>query len=84
VLFRSSLHFGDYLYIRPSPWLPITIVGIAALVILGVWSYRKRRKGEKIVDSGGSTYSPPKNHKTKKEKEEEDEEFDPKEFFGVE
>ncbi|MBD3160100.1 MAG: hypothetical protein GF309_15075 [Candidatus Lokiarchaeota archaeon] len=79
-----SLHFDDYLYIRPSPWLPITIVGIAVLVILAVWSYRKRRKGEKIVDFGGSTYSPPKNHKTKKEKEEEDEEFDPKEFFGVE
>ncbi|MFO7835919.1 MAG: C25 family cysteine peptidase [Candidatus Thorarchaeota archaeon] len=79
-----TLQFNDYLYIRPSPWLAVTIVGIGALVILGAWSYRKRRKGEKIIDLGGDTYSPPKNRKTKKEQEEEDEEFDIREFFGVE
>ncbi|MCK5238896.1 MAG: hypothetical protein KAR33_05060, partial [Candidatus Thorarchaeota archaeon] len=85
----------DFLFIRPSPWLAIGIIGgIIAAVVIG-WQYRKYRRGEPL--RGKKEKGPPKKKTSKgdsklrkkeeaerrRRREKEDKEIDAREFFGV-
>ena len=49
----------EFIYIRPSPWLVIGIVGGAFAIIAVVYVYRKRSRGEPIFGSGRSSKPKP-------------------------
>ncbi|TFG13997.1 hypothetical protein EU537_04665 [Candidatus Thorarchaeota archaeon] len=87
----------DFIFIRPFPW-PV-ILGLAGVMVAVavIWVYRKRRKGEPILEYKEYQDSDRWKELTRKERErlkkeeeekerrqkEEDEKFNPKEFFGV-
>jgi hypothetical protein len=85
----------DFLYIRPSPWLAIGIIGgVVAAITIG-WYYRKYRRGEPLRSKKEKRPKQRKGLKRddklrkkeeserRKRREKEDKEVDPKEFFGV-
>ncbi len=74
-----------FMYIRPSPWLAIGIVGAVFAGIMVLYVYRKRKRGERVLPSlrrgKKSRHRPPREGKKRPEKAEKEEDL--KEFFGV-
>ncbi len=93
-----DLVLSDFLYIRPSPWIAIAIVGVIVGIAFTGWAYRKRKRGEPLYERKKKKRFQDyrrlsKEERKRKEKEEEakrkrrkeeDERIDVGEFFGVE
>ncbi|MHA1812126.1 MAG: hypothetical protein ACTSYX_01705 [Candidatus Thorarchaeota archaeon] len=87
----------QFMYIRPSPWLAIGVVGAVFVALIAIYVVRKRRRGEPIVSFGkgagrpsgssGSGYLSRREREEMRRREEErkkrEEVKDLKEFFEV-
>ncbi|RDE14656.1 MAG: hypothetical protein C4K47_03820, partial [Candidatus Thorarchaeota archaeon] len=75
-----------YMYIRPSPWLAIGIVGAITAAAIGGLLYIRHRRGEKLLPGKHKSHPSQNREQERREKEQrkkEDEKVNPSEFFGV-
>ncbi|MHA1882851.1 MAG: hypothetical protein ACTSUO_07370 [Candidatus Thorarchaeota archaeon] len=85
----------DFMYIRPSPFLALALIGGGIVAVALVWQFAKRRRGEpepirpksspkRKMSKDEKRLQKKEDAERKKRQREKDKKFDSKEFFGVE
>lgn len=77
---------SHFVYIRPSPWPAIGIVGAVAATIVAGYLYFRHRRGDELLPRRHREHQTRDHERERKEKERQkqrDEKVNPSEFFGV-
>jgi hypothetical protein len=75
-----------FLYIHPSPWLAIGIVGAVVAAVFVGWLYIRHRRGGRLLPSrhrGRSSQNQERERREKERQKKEDQKVNPSDFFGV-
>jgi hypothetical protein len=76
----------DFMYIHPSPWWVVGVVGAIAVIVIVGYLYIRHRQGGELLPGRHRNHSNQDREREKREKDrqkEQDKKVNPSEFFGV-